>query len=134
MTYYLDTNICVFFLNNKFPSIKERIMKTPQNDIKIPAVVLGELYYGVAKSDKKEQNLIRNSRFTSLFEIIAFDDNAARKYGDIRAALETSGQIIGGNDMMIAATTIANGAVLVTNNTNEFSRVDGLIIEDWTKG
>jgi tRNA(fMet)-specific endonuclease VapC len=106
---------------------------TPQNKIKIPTIVMAELYYGAAKSAKREYNLTRYDRFAALYDIIHFDNEAARVYGDIRAALESKGRIIGGNDLMIAALTLANDAVLVTNNTGEFSRVDGLIIEDWTQ-
>ena len=132
MMYFLDTNICVYFLNNKFPQIRERIRKIPQNDIKLPVIVVAELYYGAVKSAKREQNLSRYSSFTKLYNIVSFDNNAARIYGDIRSQLETKGQTIGGNDLIIAASTLAKGAVLVTNNTKEFSRVDGLVIEDWT--
>jgi len=131
--YLLDTNICVYFLNNKFPQIKEKIKTVSQDRLKIPAVVMAELYYGAVKSAKKEYNLARYTRFSALYNIVCFDNNAARIYGDIRVALEAKGQIIGGNDLMIAATTLANDAILVTNNVGEFSRVDGLVVEDWTQ-
>ena len=133
MIYFLDTNICVYFLNNKFPQIGEKIKTLPQDEIKIPAVVMAELYYGAAKSEKREYNLARYARFAALYNIIHFDSKAARAYGDIRAELEAKGQMIGGNDLLIAASALANGAVLVTNNIKEFSRVDGLAIEDWTQ-
>jgi len=134
MMYFLDTNICVYFLNDKFPEIRGKMKNVPQRDIKIPAIVLAELYYGAAKSAKREYNLTRYTRFAALYDIIHFDHKAARTYGDIRAALETKGRIIGGNDLMIAASALTNGAVLVTNNVREFSRIDGLLIEDWTQG
>ncbi|MCL1806288.1 MAG: type II toxin-antitoxin system VapC family toxin [Oscillospiraceae bacterium] len=131
--YFLDTNICVYFLNNKFHQIREKMRTILRNEIRVPAVVMAELYYGAAKSVKRDYNLIRYARFAALYEIIHFDHKTARVYGDIRAALETKGQIIGGNDLLIAASALANDAVLVTNNTGEFSRVDGLVTEDWTK-
>ena len=65
--YFLDTNICVYFLNNKFPQIREKMRNIPQKDIELPVVVVAELYYGAAKSAKREQNLSRYSSFTKLY-------------------------------------------------------------------
>jgi len=132
MIYFLDTNICVYYLNTKsFPLIK-KIDSIALDNIKISAVVAAELYYGAVKSEKRDHNLARYKDFLSVFEIADFDHTASQIYGDIRATLEAKGQVIGGNDMMIAATALAYGAVLVTNNTGEFSRIDGLVLEDWT--
>jgi len=132
MIYYLDTNICIYFLNNTHRSIYDKLRKIPRDSIKIPAVVAGELYYGAAKSAKRDYNLRIYSQFISMYDIIPFDHMISRVYGDIRASLEKRGQTIGGNDMMIAASALCFGAILVTNNVREFSRVDGLFIEDWT--
>jgi tRNA(fMet)-specific endonuclease VapC len=130
--YFLDTNICVYFLSDKFSHIKEKMTQISQKDISLPVIVMAELYYGAAKSERKEHNLERYFRFISLYDIVSFDNKAAQAYGDIRAALEAKGLPIGGNDLLIAASALANNAVLVTNNVREFSRVNGLIIEDWT--
>ncbi len=71
-------------------------------------------------------------RFLSPFDIIPFGDKEVMTYGRIRANLERDGNIIGPNDLIIAAITISNGAILVTHNKAEFDRVEGLVIEDWT--
>lgn len=71
--------------------------------------------------------------FCEPFEIIPFDEFVLNTYGQIRANLELRGQKIGANDTIIAAIALAHNATLVTNNTNEFSRIDGLLLEDWTK-
>lgn len=131
--YFLDTNICIYFLNDEVPRIREHIRNLPRHEICLPSVVLAELYYGAAKSRKRGYNLERYSRFAALYRVVAFDSTAARAYGDIRAQLEAKGQVIGGNDLMIAASAVAHGAVLVTNNVREFSRIHGLAVEDWTK-
>ena len=133
MIYYLDTNICIYFLNNTHRGIYDKLRKISRGSIKIPAVVAGELYYGAAKSAKREYNLRVYSQFIAMYDIIPFDLMSSRIYGDIRATLEKRGQTIGGNDMMIAASALCFGAILVTNNVGEFSRVDGLFIEDWTQ-
>ena len=132
MTYFLDTNICVFYLNGNYPALSEKFDSLSISSMKIPSVVAAELYYGVEKSEKREYNLARYNEFLSVFEIVDFDLMASRVYGKIRAALEVKGQVIGSNDMMIAATVLTHDAVLVTNNIKEFKRIDNLVIDDWT--
>jgi tRNA(fMet)-specific endonuclease VapC len=133
MMYFLDTNICVHYLNATSLPLIDKIDSIALERIAIPSVVAAELYYGAVKSAKREYNLSRYNDFLTIFDIVTFDHATARVYGDIRVALEKKGQSIGGNDLMIAASALANDAVLVTNNTGEFSRVDGLAVEDWTQ-
>jgi tRNA(fMet)-specific endonuclease VapC len=132
MTYFLDTNICIFYLNGNFPFVSEKLRAIPRNNIKLSSIVVAELCYGASKSQQREHNLSQCSQFIALYDIIPFEREAALIYGEIRANLETKGMTIGGNDFIIAATVLANKAILVTNNIKEFSRVDGLILEDWT--
>ena len=132
MTYYLDSNIYIYFEKKMYESIAEKLMSTSVEKIKIPAMVAAELLYGAEKSAKREFNLSRLRRFLSLFEIIPFDEKAAECYRSVRVELERKGQIIGGNDLVIAATVLSRAGVLVTRNINEFSRVEGLALEDWT--
>jgi len=132
MIYFLDTNICIHFLNDKFYNIRDKMENIDASDIKISSVVAAELIYGAYKSAKVDYNLSRFEKFLSLYEIVPFDGNSINIYGEIRAELERKGKIIGWNDMLIAATVLAHDGVLVTNNTNEFSRINNLILEDWT--
>ena len=132
MKYFLDTNICIYHLNGKFQNIRVKLGGISRDDIIIPSVVVAELYYGAAKSKQRDANIARYSRFVSAYEIMPFDHKAARIYGDIRAGLESKGQPIGWNDLMIAAIVVANRGVLVTHNMGEFSRIDELVLEDWT--
>jgi tRNA(fMet)-specific endonuclease VapC len=123
----------VYILNGKFLTATERFLKCAKSDVKIPSVVLYELYYGAEKSQQRERNLGKIRTFISELEIVPFDEQAAECAGKIRANLERNGQVIGGNDMLIAAVALANNASLVTNNTREFERVSGLVIENWVQ-
>lgn len=132
MNYFLDTNICVYFLKGLYHSVLEGIQNTNPNNIKIPSIVKAELLYGAEKSQHKSKNLTNINRFLEPFEIISFDDDCSIIYSKIRAALEFKGTGIGPNDYIIAAITLAKNGILVTNNTKEFQRIKNLKIENWT--
>ena len=133
MKYYIDTNICIYALKNKFPRIKEMLKTLSPADIAIPSMVKAELYYGALKSEKKGKVISALEKFLSPFEIIPFGDKEIMTYARIRANLEKNGNIIGPNDLIIAATTLSHGATLVTHNKNEFERVEDLMVEDWAE-
>ena len=103
-----------------------------ENDIRVPIIVIAELMHGAYKSKITEQTLKETEDFLSDLDIVPFDYDAAVAYGKIKASLERKGQVIGPNDMLIAATALIRNATLVTNNTREFSRIDGLKLYDWT--
>jgi len=132
MIYFLDTNICVYYLNNSHPQLSKQLKSTPIKNIKIPSMVAAELLYGAEKSGKREYNLNLFKTFLSIYEIIDFDEKSAEYYAEIRARLERKGQIIGNNDIIIAAVTLANDGVLVTHNTGEFLRIEELKTDDWS--
>jgi len=132
MKYFLDTNICIYYLNGTSNNVFQRIDVVDIADLHLSSVVTAELYYGAAKSKRQEKNLDRYLRFISTMKVIPFDHRASRIYGDIRKNLESRGLRIGWNDLMIAATVLAHQGVLVTHNTGEFSRINGLVLEDWT--
>jgi len=94
-------------------------------------IVKAELYYGAYKGTRLESNLVLYQEFFSELVSLPFDGNAAAVYGRIRARLEALGTPIGPNDLQIAAIALANDLILVTHNTREFSRVEGLRLEDW---
>ena len=132
MKYLFDTNICVHILNKSSQSVLEKFEETDLDDIVIPSVVAAELIYGANKSVKRDQNLMRFRTFINQFMLAGINSAAIETYGEIRSELERKGTPIGANDYFIAAIAKANGGVLVTNNTREFSRVSGLALEDWT--
>jgi tRNA(fMet)-specific endonuclease VapC len=131
MIYFLDTNICVYFLKGLHQSIVANIQNTNPNNIKIPSIVKAELLYGAEKSQHKVKNLTNINKFLEPFEIISFDNDSSIVYSKIRATMELKGTIIGPNDYIIAATVLANNGILVTNNTKEFNKVNNLKIENW---
>lgn len=131
MTYLLDTNTCIHLLNNSKVQIAQQISKTPASDIYLCTIVQLELYYGAYKSLQREANLAKLARLFNQFSILSFDEQSAMITGRIRAELAALGTPIGPYDLQIAAIAIANNLILVTHNTGEFSRVQGLRIEDW---
>ncbi len=133
MKYCLDTNIIIYAINGRYPQIEEHFRHIPSQDILIPAIVVSEIEYGASKSNDYERTIGIYRRFIEAFKVVPFDDKMAVNYGRIRADLEKRGEVIGPNDMLIAATSVACGSVLVTNNVAEFKRVEDLDIEDWTK-
>ena len=129
--YLLDTNICIYIINNSPKQVVERIKKLKPNQIKLSSISLGELEYGVSKSKYREKNRNALIHFASAFDIVDFNDDDAEVYGLIRAELEKHGQVIGPYDMQIADQAITRDLVLVTNNTEEFSRISNLKLENW---
>ena len=98
---------------------------------KIPAIVEGELRLGIVKSKQSKKTRWLVDEFMLPFEVLPFDSECAHIYARIRGELEMAGKVIGPNDLLIAATALANNAVLVTGNVDEFKRVLGLSIESW---
>ena len=131
MNCFLDTNICIYYLNGKLPSVTRNLLSHTPKEIKIPSVVAAELFYGAKKSVNHLINVSKLKIFLKPLEIIPFDKNTAECYGEIRTSLEFTGKVISGNDMMIAAIVLSSGGVLVTNNAREFARVPNLKIENW---
>jgi tRNA(fMet)-specific endonuclease VapC len=129
--YYIDSNTYIYFDKNVSQSLTAKILSLNPANIKIPSMVAAELWLGVEKSARREYNAERLERFLSLYEIVPFNDESAKCYAKIRAALERNGQVIGANDMVIAATVLSKGGTLITRNTDEFSRVTDLNIENW---
>ena len=132
MKYFLDTNIISYFLKGMYPQIKEHLTKVRRDSVFIPSIVASEIEYGARKSFDYEKTIKVYRSFLDVFEVVPFDQASAREYGHLRSSLEKEGKAIGANDMLIAATVLANGGILVTNNVNEFARVPGLKTENWT--
>jgi len=131
MKYLLDTNACIGYLNGRAVGVRQRLEALLPGDAGVCSIVKAELYYGAMKSPDPARTLARQSVFLEQLNSLPFDDNAAEVYGRIRAYLEKRGELIGPNDLMIAAIAVANHVTLVTHNTDEFSRVPELTVEDW---
>lgn len=130
----LDTNVVIALLNESASPVEARLNATLKSGhpVVVSSVVLFELWYGVAKSTRVEQNAARIADFMGgSIQALPFDSDDAAEVGDIRAALERAGTPIGAYDILIAAQARRRAATLVTANAREFSRVPGLRVEDW---
>ena len=128
----LDTNICIYIINARPPAVLARFQQHRLGDIGLCSVVAAELAFGVAKSGS-----VRNRQALEMFlaplAVLPFDEAAVWAYGTLRADLERRGTPIGALDTMIAAHALSQQALLVTHNTREFDRVDGLRVDDWLR-
>ena len=129
--FFLDANTCIYCLNERSESIRQRILSTSPIEIKIPAVVKAELLLGAYKSKTPHRSLEKLEGLLQPFEIVPFDEEVAYEYASIRKQTEKKGTLVGPNDLMIAAIVKFHEGILVTNNTREFSRIDGLRLENW---
>lgn len=131
MIRMLDTNICIYIIKNKPTVIAKKFQSFQIGDIAVSSIVLSELAFGVYNSAYLQRNLSALQEFMQPIEILAYDENAAYAYGEIRAHLKQKGSPIGQLDIMIAAHAVSLNAVLVTNNVKKFSRVKNLRCENW---
>ena len=131
MTYLLDTNACIQYLNGTSAGLRRKLESCQPDEIFLCAVVRAELLYGAIKSANASKNVEKLRHFLNKFISLPFDDQSAEIYGEIRTQLEKEGNVIGPYDLMIAAITLANKVTLVSHNTREFSRIKHLELEDW---
>jgi tRNA(fMet)-specific endonuclease VapC len=131
LTYLLDTNVCIKYLNGRSESIRNKLARTPPSAVAVCSIVKAELYAGAHKTANPAVTLARQQRFLNALFSFPFDDAAAAEYGRLRAILEIAGTPIGPHDLEIASIALANDLTLVTNNIREFGRISGLKIEDW---
>lgn len=131
MLYLIDTNVCVMYLNGRSPSIRDRILSVPTQDIAVCSVVKAELFFGAMRSNNRTATLQRQQAFLDNYESLPFNDQCAIIFAQIRAQLAAQGTPIGAYDLQIAAIAIANNLILVSHNTKEFSRIPQLQLEDW---
>jgi tRNA(fMet)-specific endonuclease VapC len=127
----LDTDICIYTIKRKPISVLKQLEKLKPGMVVMSAITFAELANGAKKSRYVDENLHRLNALSELIEVLPFNKDASIAYGDVRSNLEKRGLIIGGNDLFIAAHALSRKMTLVTNNEREFSRVEGLKIENW---
>jgi len=129
--YMLDTNICIYVLQNRSNSLRHKFKVT--KDLCISSVSYAELCFGIENSSPslRSKRWEQLDMFTRLLRVEALDWNVGRHYGRLRALLREQGKPIGNNDLFIASHAQSMGAVLVTNNMSEFQRVPDLTVENW---
>ena len=126
----LDTNTCIYIINNRPPNVLEKFRKYKAGEVGISSIAAYELAYGVAKSGSLK-NRKALEMFLAPLQILPFDSQCLWFYADLRASLEKQGQSIGPMDTLIAAHALSIGGTLVTNNVKEFVRVPKLKLENW---
>jgi tRNA(fMet)-specific endonuclease VapC len=129
--YLLDTDICIYLIKNRPPEVLEQFRQHSPQEVAISIITLFELEYGVQKSEYQERSEDALAKFLQPLNIISMDRSAAKEAAAIRAQLEKQGVPIGPYDLLIAGLARSRDLTLVTNNTQEFNRVDGLKIENW---
>ena len=129
--FLLDTNICIYIRQRRPPGVLARFQRLRPGEAAISVITYGELAYGVEKSRFREQATKQFMELAGLLPVMGLPLQAGQFYGTIRAALEVKGEIIGNNDLWIAAHARAAGLTLVTNNEREFRRIQGLKIQNW---
>jgi tRNA(fMet)-specific endonuclease VapC len=129
--YLLDTNICIYIRQKRPEHVLRRFRKLQPGEAVLSVITYGELFYGAVKSRQRVAALEGLRELVNLLPALPLPEAAAEVYGSIRAELESKGEMIGNNDLWIAAHAIAAGLILVTNNENEFRRVRKLKIQNW---
>ena len=129
--YILDTNICIFLKNKKPPHVLEKLKTVIGQPLYISSVTVAELQFGVYNSQYPEKNRVSLLEFLAPFQLLDFDDEDAEQFGMTKKKLRERGTPIGPYDLLIASQALAKKLTLVTNNTDEFARIDGLRLEDW---
>jgi len=129
--FLLDTNICIYIRRKKPEGVLRRFRGLKQGEAALSVITFGELMYGAEKSAQRAAALELLQGLAQVLPVLDLPDTAAEAYGRIRAELERAGQMIGNNDLWIAAHARAAGLTLVTNNEREFRRVRGLKVENW---
>jgi len=128
--FVLDTNAVVHYFKGQ-GRIAERLLSTPPGDVALPSIVVFELMVGVLRSDAPARRQAQLQLFLRTVETLVFGDAEAEAATQVRSDLEAQGLPIGALDVLIAGTALAHHATLVTRNTREFARVDGLSVENW---
>jgi len=133
--FLLDTNICIFIIKNKNSNILKKLKKNKPKGLNISSITLAELEFGIenAAREYNARNRIALMEFLSIMDIKYFDENAAKNHGVLKKELKDKKCLIGPLNMLIGAHAKSLKMTLVTNNTKEFERIQGLKIEDWTK-
>jgi tRNA(fMet)-specific endonuclease VapC len=130
--YMLDTDISSYIMKRSQDAVLRRLQKVSVSDVCISVITKSELMFGVEVSPRRQHDQAALHAYLRHVEVLDYPDEAALHYAQIRAALKLSGTMIGANDLFIAAHARCLGLTLVTNNTREFGRVQGLNVENWT--
>ena len=131
--YMLDTDMCCYIVKRSNEAVLDRLRSVPVSDVCISVITKAELLFGVELSPRRQQDSVAVDAFLRHLAVLEFTSEAAVHYADIRADLKRRGEMIGANDLFIAAHARALDLTLVTNNRREFGRVRRLVTENWAE-
>jgi tRNA(fMet)-specific endonuclease VapC len=131
--YMLDTDTCSYIMKRSNEAVLKRLAKMSTSDVCMSVITKSELAFGAEVSPRKQHDEAALLAFLRYMQVLDFPDGAASHYANIRADLKSRGDMIGANDLFIAAHARSLGLRLVTNNVREFGRVRHLTIENWTQ-
>src|SRR5437879_2343643 len=129
--YLLDTNICIYIRQRRPEEVLRRFRKLRAGEAALSVITYGELLYGAAKSAQRTAALDRLRELVQFLPALPLPESATESYRTLRTELESKGEMIGNNDLWIAAHALAAKLILVTNNEKEFQRVRGLKLQNW---
>ena len=130
MKALLDTNICIAVMRGNGKAVSRLAAMAP-GDCAVSTVAVFELFVGVGKCANPPMERAKVTRFLSAMSVLSFDASAAIRAGELRAEMERNGNPVGPYDMLLAAHALSVGLAFVTHDTTEFSRVNGLRLDDW---
>lgn len=131
MLYMLDTNACIGIINNKPITLRQKLLQIAVEDVAISQIVLSELEYGVCRSQHQQRNRDNLNQFLKYIQVLDWSTEQSQEAALVRCELMQLGQPIGHYDTLIAAHARSLKATLVTHNTSEFEKVQGLLLQDW---
>ena len=131
--YLLDTNICIYIINNRPEYVRAKLKRIDNRAIYLSTISFAELQYGAYKSSRPQNSKQALLDFVKLFTFLDFTTEDAEAFGAIRAYLERKGTVIGAYDMQIAAQAMTRNLILITNNSREFRRIPLLKLENWVE-
>jgi len=132
MLYMLDTDTASYVIKSRPPQIQAKLASIPQSDVCISVMTRAELMFGLKRLPANHPVRFGVRQFLKIVKCVPWDDEAADQYADIRHQLSAAGQLIGEIDMMIAAHSLAAGAILVSNNVKHYERIGApLILVNW---
>jgi len=130
VSFLLDTDICIYWLKGR-QSVKEKLLAAGWDQVAISVITQAELYYGAYNSNRVKQNLKRADDFINQFPLLALGEITLKRFGELKAQLRQSGQLLPDFDLLIASVALVENRILVTNNTRHYQRIPDLQLENW---
>ena len=130
MSFLLDTDMCIYWLKGR-QSVKDKLLAAGWDQVAISVITQAELYYGAYNSNRVKQNLKRADDFINQFPLLALGEITLKRFGELKAQLRQSGQLLPDFDLLIASAALVENRILVTNNTRQYQRIPDLQLENW---